>query len=942
MKKVYVAVLLLAFSGFSFAQNNGSIRGNFVDTILKQAVTDVTITILQAADSSLVTFGRSGRTGTFHIQYLPKGKYRLLATHVGYRNYTRYFDITEETKEVDAGYIALHNKSVLLEEVTVNQEKPPVTFKNDTIEFNAGSFKTKPNSVVEDLLKKLPGVQVDKDGKIKANGEEVKKILVDGKEFFGRDPKIASKNLPADVVDKVQVFDKKSDQSQFTGFDDGNSEKTINLTLKADKKNGVFGRAAAGAGNKDRYQGNFNLNAFKGDRQVSALGMANNTNKQGFSFVDMFNFIGGLGAPGGRGGGMVEMNSSGLPIQGVDNPNNTVTTTWAGGLNLNDNLGKNLVVNGSYFYSRIQDAIEQRSNRQYLLSNNSFTRVQDLVSNKKNENHRLNFSADYTIDSMNSIKLTSTTNFQNSFARSVSNSAATAVKGNLINEGYSSAFNESGGYNVSNSVLWRHKFSRKGRTLSTSFSLGINDAESEGTLLSRNSFFNADGTRRFSDTVDQLNDQSTNGLNYGVVLSYTEPLSKRSLLEANYNFNTSKSSSGKETFDIDEGTGKYSLRNAMLSNDFDNEYSYHRLGLNWRYQQKQLNFSLGAAVQHASLESQFRFLANDSSLTRSFLDILPNLRAQYNINKYKNFRLSYNTFTRQPTATQLNPIVDNTDPLNIRMGNADLRQEYNHRLQFNYMTFDPFRRTSFFSMVNLVVRQNTIVNDDKIDAQGIRISKPANANGVYNLSGTLSWGLPIRPIKSNLNISTDLGQAKTGNFINGDRNNILSRSATAQVSLNFLHKEILDFTLGTNVSYNAVKYSLVPQQNTDYWNQEYSFDANIYLPRGFSVASEFTFSRNTGYANGFNTNVALWNAGLAKQLFKNKKGEIKLQVFDILNENVGISRNANQNYIEDVYSKVLNRYLLVSFTYNISRFAGKGAPLQRGANIKMVGERQRM
>lgn len=943
MRKIFGSILVLCFATVAFAQNNGSIRGNCIDTVSKQPLADVTVTILHAKDSSLVTFGRSNKNGSFNIQYLPNGSYRLLVTHIGYRNYSKNFEITESKKEVDAGYIILNNKASMLEEVTVSQEKPPVTFKNDTIEFNAGSFKTKPNAVVEDLLKKLPGVQVDKDGKIKANGEEVKKILVDGKEFFGNDPKIASKNLPSDIVEKVQVFDKKSDQSQFTGFDDGNSEKTINLTLKQDKKNGMFGRASAGVGNKDRYQGNFNLNSFKGEQQISALGMANNTNKQGFSFQDMFNFTGGFGgAGGGRGGGMVEMNNTGLPIQGPGNTNNTITTTWAGGLNFNDNWSKNLTVNGSYFYNRMQDAIDQKTSRQYLLTNNSFTRLQDAIAYKKNENHRVNLSADYTIDSLNSIKLTTTANIQNSFSNSNSTYNSVSDKGYILNNGFSSVQNKSTGYNWNSSLLWRHKFAKKGRTLSANFAFGLNTAENNGTLHSLNSFFNPDGSKDFADTLNQKSDQENEGLNYGVTLSYTEPLSKRSLLEATYNFNQSNSQSGKETFDIDQSTGKYNLRNDLLTNDFDNQYAYHRAGLNWRFQQKKLNFSLGSSVQQASLESQFHFLGNDSMINRSFTNLLPNARIQYNINKFRNFRFTYNTFTRQPNAKQLNPIPDNTDPLNVQIGNADLAQEYNHRVQFNYMAFDPYRRTSFFSMISFTGKQNSIVNDDQIDQQGIRISKPANANGVYNLNGTLSWGLPVKIIKSTLNINTDFSQGRTGNFINGMRNNILTRNITEQINLNFLHKEVLDITVGTNISYNTVDYSLTPQQNTDYWNQEYSLDANIYLPKGFSIASEFSFSRNTGYTSGFNTNVALWNAGIAKQLFKNKKGEIKIQMFDILNENVGISRNTNQNYIEDVYSKVLNRYLLVSFTYNISRFAGKGAPVQKGSNIKVVGERNRM
>ena len=941
MRKLYCCTILLFFAQLSFAQNNGSIRGNCVDTALKQSVSDVTITILHARDSSLVTFGRTNKTGVFNIQYLPPGNYRLLATHIGYRNISKPFEITNDKREIDAGYLILHSKASILEEVTVNLEKPPVIFRNDTIEFNAGSFKTKPNAVVEDLLKKLPGIQVDKDGKIKANGEEVKKILVDGKEFFGNDPKIASKNLPSEVVDKVQVFDKKSDQSQFTGFDDGNNEKTINLTLKPDKKNGVFGRVIAGAGNKDRYQGNFNLNSFRENARCLLSVWGITQIKKVFHFSTCSTLPGVLAEQAVEGED-IEIENSTIPIQGLDNPNNTITTTWAGGLNLNDNWSKKVSVNGSYFYNRIQDAIDQKTNRQYLLANNGFTRFQDATAHRKNENHRVNFSTDYTIDSLNSIKFTTTANIQSSYSNTASNYTSTSATGLMLNNGYSSVQSKSEGYSWNNALLWRHKFLKKGRTLSANLSFVLNNAQNDATLHSINSFFNPDGSKNLSDTLDQKSEQRSDGLNYGVVLSYTEPLSKRSLMEATYNFNENQNQSGKETFDLDGGTGKYSFRNNILSNDFDNQYAYHRVGISWRYQQKKLNFSIGSAMQQSSLESQFIFLDKDSMINRSFTNLLPNARVQYNINKFKNFRLSYNTSTRQPGATQLNPIIDNADPLNIRIGNPDLEQEYNHRMQFNYMAFDPYRGTSFFSMLNFVIRENNIVNDDQITSQGVRTTRPRNADGGYNLNATLSWGLPAKFIKSNLNINTDISQARAVNFLNGFRNNILSRNITEQINLNFLHKEALDITLGMNVSYNSVDYSLSPKQNTNYWNQEYSLDATIYLPKGFSIASEFSFTRNTGYANGFNTNVALWNAGIARQLFKNKKGEIKIQMFDILNENVGISRNTNQNYIEDVYSKVLNRYLLVSFTYNISRFAGKGAPVQKGSNIKVIGERNRM
>ncbi|HYF32376.1 MAG TPA: outer membrane beta-barrel family protein [Chitinophagaceae bacterium] len=943
MKKIYLFLVCLCLLSITAAgQNTGNVKGTLMDTSSRQPLANATITVLQAKDSALVTFSRSNSSGAFDVRFLPKGSYRLLVSHIGFLNYSKRFDITEDKKEVDLGYISMANRSAMLDEVAVVQEKAPVTFRNDTVEFNAGSFKTKPNAVVEDLLKKLPGVTVDKDGKIKANGQEVKKVLVDGKEFFGNDPKTATKNLPADIVDKVQVFDKKSDQSQFTGFDDGNSERTINLTVKPEKKHGLFGRATVAAGNKERYQGNFNVNQFKGERQFSAIGMANNTNKQGFSFMDILNFSGGLGG-GGGGRGMMEVSSGGgLPIQGL-NGNNSITTTWAGGVNFNDKWGSNLNVSGSYFYSRLQDRMEQKTNRQYISSVNPFNYFREGTTSRRSESHRVNVIADQKIDSMNSIRFTSSANIQQSLSAGNNKYISEAVKGGILNRGFSDTRSNSDGFSWSNNMLWRHKFAKKGRTLSANLSFGLNDVESSGQLRSVNDFFKPDGTIGFTDSLDQQNFQDNQGMNYGAVLSYTEPLSKRSLLELNYNFNNSNNESGRETFDIDKNTGKHTLRNEMLSNDFDNTYTFNRGGINWRHQQKKFNFSLGSAVQHASLDSRFHFLGKDSAIGQSFVNLLPNALLQYNINKYKSFRVQYNTFTRQPSALQLNPIVDNTDRLNIRQGNPDLAQEYNHRVMFNYMSFDPFRQRSFFSMLNFTATNNKIVSYDEFDAQGVRKTSFTNADGIYNAMANISWGIPLKAIKSNLNTNTMAMHGRNVNFVNGSKNVINNSSITQEVSLNFVHKETFDITLGTNVSYNRVGYSVTKESNTSYWNQEYSLDANIYFPHGFSLASEFSFMRNTGYATGFNTNVALWNAGLAKQLFKNKKGEVRLQVFDILNENIGISRSANQNYIEDVSSKILNRYFMLSFTYNISKFAGKSIPAQqRGGNIKVIGDRMRM
>ena len=939
--KLYLLLLVTLLSSFlnANAQKEGSIKGIVKDTASSQLLSGATVTVLLAKDSSLVSFARTNSQGIFSIRNIEYGNYRLLITHVGYVNISKVFSLSASLVDVDFGMLVISNKSTLLQEVTVTQEKPPVVVRNDTLEYNAGSFKTKPNAVVEDLLKKLPGIQVDKDGKVKSNGEEVKRVLVDGKEFFGNDPKMATKNLPADAIDKVQVFDRKSDQSRFTGFDDGNSEKTINLTIKADKKNGVFGKATAGAGDKGLYQGNFNVNSFSGERQLSAIGMLNNTNKQGFSFLDILNFTGGLPGAGGRGGGgmQIDLNSMGLPIQGASN-NQGITTTKAGGLNYNNTFQKNLDVLSSYFYNRLQTDKTEKVYQQWLLPGNNFNTTKDNASNNTNESHRFNVSGDYKIDSANSLKLVSSVNMQQSQYNVNSKYNSIAAAGNLLNDGAASSFIKGNGYSWNNNALFRHRFAKKGRTFSANLSVNLNNSKSNGGLQSLNNYYLPDGSLQQSDTINQVNNQDNDSKSYGAVLSYTEALSKKSLLEFNYNFNATHSVSDKATYDYDKLSGKHSLLNDALSNNFVSDYIYHRPTINWRNQQAKYSFAIGAAVQEASLNSSFHIMGKDSAIERSFFNFLPNANLQYKINQYKNIRAVYNTFTRQPNVTQLQPLADNTDPLNIKIGNPDLKQEYYHRLQGEYISFDPYRHTSFFAALTAGLTGNKIVNADQLGAQGQRITQPVNANGAYNVSVNTSWGFPVRKIKSKLNLNSGVSQSHNIGFVNAAKNNINVWNASQEITWNYDYKEILDLSAGVEAIYNDVKYSLQSQQNVQYWNQHYTFEINLYLPKGFSFASDVDYTTRSGLTQGYNINAILWNAGIAKQVFKNKKGEFRLQVYDILSQNAGVSRSSNQNYIEDLSYNVLKRFWQLSFTYNLSRFAGKNiaAPGSRKSNIQVI------
>src|SRR5687768_11574809 len=507
MKKFILIVFTALLSILAWGQKTGSITGIIFDTLLKVTVPGATITLLQKSDSSLVSFTMTNNTGVFTLTGISYGDYRLLVTHVNYHNTNKYFSIGDLTRNIDLGQVVINDKNRILEEVVLQAEAPPVTLIGDTVQYNAGSFKTKPNAVVEDLLKKLPGVQVEKDGTVKAQGQTVNKVLVDGKEFFGNDPKVATKNLPADAVDKVQVYDRQSDIAQLTGFDDGNSEKTINLKLKQEKKKGLFGKVSAGAGTENRYQGRFNINSFKGVRQFSAIGIGNNTNAEGFSFMDILNFTGALSQMT-QGGGNVNISMSSrdpeAALMGGGN-NNAINTSWAGGVNYNNIVGKKMELNGNYFYSRYNPVTVSRISRQYILPDSTYFYNQNSRTDNRSITHRVNFTYDYIIDSMHSLKLTPNFSYQNSANRAYSNYETLSELMQQSNRGFSDNYSTNDGFNFSNTLLFRKKFNKRGRTLSLRLGTTINESDGTGELESVNEFFNKTGTLVRTDSINQHN-----------------------------------------------------------------------------------------------------------------------------------------------------------------------------------------------------------------------------------------------------------------------------------------------------------------------------------------------------------------------------------------------------------------------------------------------------
>ncbi|HEY8954176.1 outer membrane beta-barrel family protein [Chitinophaga sp.] len=922
MQKIYLWLLTCCLSFAANAQKNGVVRGTISDTSARRPVASATITLLQQKDSSLVSFTMTNEKGYFEINNIPPGEYRLLITHVKYHSLQRRVTINTASPVASFPSLIMTDLRINLDEVEITGEAPPVTLVGDTIQYNAGSFKTPPNSSVEQLLKKLPGVQVAKDGTVKAQGQKVNRVLVDGKEFFGNDPKMATKNLPADAVDKVQVYDRLSDAAQLTGFDDGNSEKTINLKLKQDKKKGMFGKAMAGAGTRDRYEGRFNINSFKGARQLSAIGMANNTNAEGFSFMDMMSFNGELNRlrQSGSGNASFTMSSDDAAAPFMSSGSgNGINTVWGGGLNYNNIIGKKTEFTSSYFYNHYNPQQESDVRRQYFLPDSSYFYNQHATSNNLNNTHRLNLGADIRIDSLHSVKISSSLGYQENRNNSNSKYETLSEDQQLANEGFSNNYSTGHASNLRNDILFRKKFPRKGRTFSLTLQNSANKSESNGSLLSVNHFYQRAASQPGYDSIHQRNTISGDMNSYTARAVYTEPLFKHSLAEFSIGNSYTKTTSDKTTWDYNKDNGKFDQLNPALTNNFENTYRYTNAGIRLRTKEKKFSLAAGVNWQSASLEGTIIAGKKDSVIRQTFYNLLPSLRFQYDFTRYRNLSINYAAITSQPDMSQLQPVPDISDPLNIREGNPDLKPELTHAVQLNFISVNPFRNKNLFAFFNIRETQNKIVNDDMVDSAGVKRSRPVNVNGVLDISGSINLGLPLRILKGTVNFSSNAGYSKTKQFINKAANgiNTVSLGPAMRFDLNPTEKLNLSFSAGVN--YYKTNYSLQPALNSGYFMQQYEGEVNWQLPANFYISTSLDYTVNSRRTDGFNARVPLWNASVSRQFLRFNRGELKLSAFDILNENVGISRSTNQNYIEDSRTRNLQRFFLLSFTYSLSK-----------------------
>lgn len=920
-------LLLMSYVGFA---QNMIIKGSIKDSIANRVLSAATISLVNAKDSSLVSFNRTNESGEFVFKNVKPDDYLISVSYVGYQ--PKWVAVgASKTPTIDMGVVYMNDVNNM-STVTVTARRPPVVINGDSIEFNSENFKTAPNAVVEDLLKKMPGMEVDKSGAITVNGKTVTKVFVNGKEFFSGDPKMATKNLPADAVDKIQVYDRKSDQAMFTGIDDGSEETTINLKLKKDRNRSTFGKLNGGAGTPSRFDAQGNVNIINNEEQFSIIGGANNTNRQNFSNRNIVNFSGGGGGRPGAGAG-VTINFGGGGSGETDANAQGIAETYSIGGNYSNLFNsKKTEFNANLSINDVERNNNSSSFTQNLTPGNEFNRISNANSIAKNKQQNFGSTIDHKVSDNFSFRFTPSLGWQQTDNYSEDSTQTYLLNGNLLNSNTTIASSASDAVNAASTLLLRKKFAKKGRTMSSTITQSFNRSNSTGSQFTEQLFYTNNSL--INDSIlDQQNIRKGENTSYSANLIYTEPLGKKSLLEFNTYLSKSIGSSSRKIFDRNEITDAYDLLNTRLTNEFNSEYTYSGGGMSFRSNQKKYSFATGLSLQNAVLDGEN--ISAKKKISQSFQDLLPNANFRYNFSQTKNLNIDYRTSTNQPSITQLQPVLDQSNINRQVIGNPDLKRSYVHNLNIRFFSSKILAGKSFFSTLNASTTNNSIVNYDSVLPNRTILSRPVNVNGAYRVNGSMNYGFGIKKLKSRLSFGINAGLNNNISYANGLLNTIVTKSTGPSMTYSYIVDDVIDINLTARYSFSNTTNEINPTLNTNFLTKVFGADMTNYLPFNIVLNQSFNYAINTGRAEGFNTSVPIWNASFSKFFMKNKRAELKMSAFDLLNKNIGISRNVSQNQIVDRSYNVINQYFLLSFTYSLQKSGLGGGTRSGGMMIRM-------
>lgn len=907
--KCLLMLLMILFSPMAFAQQSSvNVTGSVVEQGSDTPIEQATVRLLNVKDSAMVRGVVSARNGSFTLKNVKKGSYLLHITFIGYDPLYQPLQITGKKNPVNVGKLELSDGAIELGEAVVIGKAPEVTVRNDTVEYNADSYKVTEGSVLEDLLKKMPGVEIDSEGKITVNGKEVKKVMVDGKEFFSDDPKVASKNLPAKMIDKLQVLDKKSDMAQMTGFDDGEEETVINLTVKPGMKQGWFGNAYGGYGSKDRYEGNAMVNRFVNNDQITFMGGANNTNNMGFSDLASTMFS-GMGGGGGRRGGF--------------GAGSGITSSGNAGLNFSKEFKPDkLTLGGNTRYSHSDNDARSKSNRQNILPGDSSSYDNsEAMSRTKSDNFGVDFRLEWKPDTMTQLIFRPSFSFSHSMNDNFSDATTLDNERDTVNTNKSSNYSESNGYNLNTSIDFSRKLNNKGRVFSATLSGGNSDSYSDGMNRSDIVYFNQTDALKNS-IIDQRSRYDNKGFNYRAYVSWVEPIGHNNFIQATYSISQRKQEALKNVYNQD-ADGIYNVLDSAYSQSYRNNFISQRASLSFKSQRAKFNYTIGLNLD-PSYSSSENFVGDTtlSKITRKVVNLSPMAQFNYMFNKRTNLRIMYNGRTSQPSMTQLQPVADISDPTNITIGNPDLNPRYTNNLFIRFQQFTPEKQRAFMIMANGSYIINDIVSYTSYNQEtGVKTTTYKNVNGNYSGNVRMMLNTPLKNKKFSINSMTMASFANSNGYINEEKNTNRNLILSERGGIDF-RSSYLDLGVNGNIRYNATSNSLQKENNQNTFNYGVGGYTTIYLPLNFKIESDVNWSTNSGYGDGFKQNEVLWNASASKSFLKNNQGTLRFKIYDILRQRSNISRSVTASYIQDSEYNTLGSYFMIHFIYRFSIFKG--------------------
>lgn len=924
------------------------LSGTVVSATDSTALTGVNVVLLRRENSTPQFGGATDEVGIFRIQVSTPGAYRLKLSFIGYTTVERIIRITGRDRDLDI--IVMEEAPVESDEILVLGDQERVVMRGDTTVFNADAYKVNPDADAEALVRKMPGITVE-NGEVQAQGEAVRRVLLDGREFFGQDPTLALRNMPAEVVKEIEVYDRLSDQAQFTGFNDGNTEKTINIVTRPGMQVGQFGKLHGGFGTESRYIGGGSVNVFDDERRVSFIGLGNNVNQQNFSSEDLLGVLGtasgrrggggrriGRGGNGqrggrdadkigGRGGGFGRMNSN--PANFLIGQQPGISTTNALGLNYSDQWGDRIKVSSSYFFNGSDNASDVLLDREYVLADAQSQRYNESnIAESGNQNHRFNMRITYTIDEKNSIIFTPRVSLQNNSSSSVLDGVNSMPDSRLLSRTSNDYTSSNAGYTSSANILYRHRFAKQGRTISANVGIGLNDRTGDTDQLSSSDFFTGRGLVPDSTLAyDQRIESEQDGSSLSMVLSYTEPLGSVGQLEFSYRPSLSRSTSDRRANALDPVAQTYSVLDTAFSSVFDNDVIRQSGGVSIRSRGARLFGTAGFQIQEEHLQGTSIF-PHALEIDRSFLSLLPYAMANYRFSRTNSLRLFYRTNTNTPSINQLQEVVDNTNPLQLSSGNPHLKPSYSHSLvaRYNYAqgtrtfmgmvsvakTNDYIGNASFFAQADTVLRPNVVL------LQGAQFTQPENLGNQWTARSFITLGIPIW--KTSFNVNGGFNYAQTPGIIDGLNSiaTVWGLSGGAVLSSNISPE--VDFTLSYRGTHSLVNNSLYPELDNNY--MLHNVGARVYwmpLPRVI-FDTNLKLLQYTGLRDSFDQSSTLLNVGVGYKLLKDRSLEAKLLVSDILNQNNNVSRTVTDIYIEDNHTDTLGRYVILSVSYRLRNF----------------------